>query len=528
MHGKRVERKLRCISRRFSSLSHIPTLGSFPYVGSLWHLGRLKGDNGRMVSFGQVYEGHHILYKKYGAVYTLGIPSMGVGIRSLLVVCTDPREYMTVIRNEGRNPFGIVQSLWMMKNLARNNNWSSSPIFTQGDEWRRIRTAFQKALLSPSTVKGYLPGICKAAENASTAFQRYQDNLDTYTSYCSFDMFCCVTFGRLMNTSTGEVDDENQKFCTVTMDALRELTPLSFSFREIIFNMLGYRTSRINLFNKNMIASFKYGTQLVDDFVERRDRGELNEFETNSYIAANLQKTQKDGLTAQEFKEMTTLLLVASVDTTSGIINWLLIYLALYRDVQTKVRREILSHMKIDGGSSDLANTLAMGANQAFPYLSAVIREVHRLRPAVTGPIIKAPIQDIELGGYLIPKGTPCMLELFSIQNDPSIVKNCNEFLPERWLPVAVAARKGTTEEVLDHPLLRDPFSAGSRKCPGSRVARQEVLVLVATLVRKYSFTLAPNQGINNISDIPYFRGTVVQPTPMPKFIVEKLPTYRE
>jgi len=529
MYGKRVVRKLRCLSRRSSSLSSIPTLGSFPYVGSLWHLSRLKTDCGSLIGFDRLpYEGFPTLHKRYGSVYTLGFPHIGVGIRRLTVVCTDPREFIKVVRSEGRDPSGAIEHLWMMKDLARNENWSSYPVFTRGQEWRRIRMAFQKALLSPSTVTGYLPGICKAAENSSTAFQRYQDNLGAYTSYCSFDMFCCVTFGRLMNTSTGEVDGENQMFCTVTMEALEELFPLSFSPREFFLNRLGYTTSRVNKFNKNMTVCVEYGTQLVNDFLERRDQGKLNEFEKNSYIAANLQETEKDRLTAQEFKEMTTLLLAASVDTTSGIINWVLVHLAIYPNVQRKVRREILSHMKIDGRSSDLAKTLAMGANQALPYLSAVIREVHRVRPTVVIPIVRPPIKDIELGGYKIPKGTPCQLDLFSIQNDPEIVKNWDEFLPERWLPEAVSERKGTPEEVIDHPLLRSPFSAGARKCPGSRVARQEVLVLVATLVRKFSFTLAPDQGINHYSDVPYFQGAVVQPKPMPKFIVEELITNEE
>jgi len=529
MYQKRVVRKVRYFSRHSSSLSRIPTVGSLPYMGSLLHLRRLKTDCGRLIGFERLpYEGWPTLYKRYGSVYTVGFPNMGVGTRRLVVVCTDPREFINMIRNEGRDPSGAVENLWMMKNLARNNNWSTYHVFTKGKEWRRIRTGYQKALLSPSIVTGYLPGICKAAENSSTAFQRYQDKLDTFTSYCSFDMFCCVTFGRLMNTSTGEVNDANQKFCTVTMEALEELFPLSFSLREFFFNWLGYPSPRIKMFNKNMTDCLVYGSQLVDDFLERRDRGELNEFEVNSYIAANLQKTEKDGLTAQEFKEMTTLLLAASVDTTSGIINWVLFHLALYPNVQRKVRREILSHMKVDGGSTDLAKTLAMGANQTFPYLSAVIREVHRVRPAVVTPIIKAPVQDIELGGYKVPKGTPCQFELYSIQNDPSIVKDWDEFLPERWLPEAVSARRGTPEEVIDHPLLRAPFSAGSRKCPGSRVARQEVLVLVATLVRKFSFTLAPDQGINHYSDVPYFQGAVVQPRPMPKFIVEKLSANEE
>jgi len=520
MFQKRVVR----YSRRFSSLSHIPGLSSFPYIGSSWQMKRLKAANGHTVDLAQAYDGYPILHRKYGFVYTMGIPGIGIGSRGLIVVCTDPREYIKVLRNEGRNPFGFTVLLWSSKEVSRRNNWSTD-IFSQGEDWRRVRTAFQKELLSPSTIKGYLPGICKAADISSTAFEQWQDQVDWYTSYCSFDMFSCVAFGRLMKTSTGEADEQSKKFCKVTMDFVNDMLPLMLSTHEIILNKLGWTTSRFNRYNENVVDSTACGIQLVHEFLKRRDRGELDEFETNSYIAANLRKTEKDGLTVKEFKEMTSGLLAASIDTTSGVINWVLIHLALYPKVQGKVRGEILSHMKVDGGSSDMARTLAMGANRVFPYLSAVIREVHRVRPAGVVPLFKTPVQDIHLAGYHIPQGTPCWLDIYSIQNDPSVVENCDEFLPERWLPEAVEKRKGTPAEVIDHPLLKEPFSAGARKCPGSRVARQEVYALVATLVRKYSFTLAPDQGINSIYDIPYYQGAVIQPAPMPKFIVKKLPS---
>ena len=44
--------------------------------------------------------------------------------------------------------------------------------------------------------------------------------------------------------------------------------------------------------------------------------------------------------------------------------------------------------------------------------------------------------------------------------------------------------RKGTAAEVIDHPLLRAPFSAGARMCPGNKIANFELLTMVAQLVQ--------------------------------------------
>ena len=77
----------------------------------------------------------------------------------------------------------------------------------------------------------------------------------------------------------------------------------------------------------------------------------------------------------------------------------------------------------------------------------------------------------------------------------------------------AIDARKGTPAEVLDHPYYRDPFSQGSRKCPGSRVANNEVLILLSQMVLDWRME-AP-EGYSNES-VEYSLKGMIHPT-MPK-----------
>lgn len=53
--------------------------------------------------------------------------------------------------------------------------------------------------------------------------------------------------------------------------------------------------------------------------------------------------------------------------------------------------------------------------------------------------------------------------------------------------PTPKAARKGTASSILDHTLYRGPFSAGARRCPGSRVAGLEAHALLLALVSDWS-----------------------------------------
>merc|ERR1719323_613504 len=98
------------------------------------------------------------------------------------------------------------------------------------------------------------------------------------------------------------------------------------------------------------------------------------------------------------------------------------------------------------------------------------------------------------MGGHELKKGTMVMLNAHSYQHDPKFVEDPEVYRPERWDTDEVAARKGTEREVLDHPLLRDPFGFGARMCLGVRVAKLEVAVATARLVRDWHLELEDGQ----------------------------------
>lgn len=80
---------------------------------------------------------------------------------------------------------------------------------------------------------------------------------------------------------------------------------------------------------------------------------------------------------------------------------------------------------------------------------------------------------------------------------DPEYVDAPQEFRPERFLPEAVEARKGTKSELLDHRLLSNPFSGGARMCLGARVAQLEILAFAARFFQDWEIELQPGQKWN-------------------------------
>lgn len=275
---------------------------------------------------------------------------------------------------------------------------------------------------------------------------------------------------------------------------------------------------RYKEFSRSFLETDVIAKKMAAAFEEKLQNGDLSEFEKNSYFghAVERQKESEDedgkNVSLQEMRELCIFALIASVDTTSSVLNWVLLHLALNPDAQQKLFEEV----KREGIAVD-----KIGKRKSFPYLHAVIREQHRLTPALPISIFKSNLRSkVTIHGVEFDEGQKFMFDSHSPQHNKDIVgADVESFVPERWLADAVEARKGTPSAVIDHALMRDPFSAGSRKCPGSRVAILELHCLLTTLVNDWQIGLVDRSL--TLSDVPYFQGTTVQPNPMPEFVFE-------
>lgn len=90
-------------------------------------------------------------------------------------------------------------------------------------------------------------------------------------------------------------------------------------------------------------------------------------------------------------------------------------------------------------------------------YLERVLKETMRIYPPV--PIIgRISSEDVEVGGYLIPKNTFISIVIIMVMRDPAHFPNPAKFDPDRFLPEVANKR---------HPYAYIPFSAGPRNCIG-------------------------------------------------------------
>lgn len=424
-----------------------------------------------------------------------------------------------MIRQEGSYPFGVIELVWCHIRYHKDRSTELSGFFGRGKEWKSIRSFLQTDLLSPQSASQYIPGIIHAAELASKGAPNSTIDLNAYLNRCTFDMFCCVMFGEYMQCAdpTTPTDSTNLMFVQNAVKYLERTTKLMMTPSEILLGKLNIKSKLYKEFEEagnqvNYIAQDK-----IRKFMDKYERGELNDLEKNCYLAKAIerhanQKLEIDGgayqITHGMLTEICSSLLTASVDTTSGILSWALLQAAFNPEQQEKLASELQASISSIQPGRLTSDVVSKRSN--LPYLNAFLRECHRLTPSIPTSIIKQISSEIEIHGVTIPANAMVLFNNYAIQMDPAYVKDPEVFRPERWFPEAAEARKGTPEEVIDHPFFKDPFSQGARKCPGSRVATNEIICLFAQLILDYKIRAPANY--TSYKDVPYEQLAVMTP----------------
>lgn len=183
-------------------------------------------------------------------------------------------------------------------------------------------------------------------------------------------------------------------------------------------------------------------------------------------------------ITLHDIVEECKTIFFAGKHTTSNLMTWTTILLAMHPQWQELAREEVLRVC----GARDTPT------KHHLPYLKTlgmVLNESLRLYPPAVA-VIRRACADVNLGGLTIPRGTELLIPIVAVHHDPELWgHDANEFNPVRFARgVGHAARHSTAFL---------PFGIGSRRCIGQNLAILQAKLAIAMILQRFTFDLSPN-----------------------------------
>lgn len=203
-------------------------------------------------------------------------------------------------------------------------------------------------------------------------------------------------------------------------------------------------------------------------------------------------------------------LLVAATDTSATAIEWAIHEILKHAGTIEKAKAELNS---VIGRSrwveeEDLTQ---------LPYIDAIIMETLRLHPLATLLAPHCAIEDCNVAGYNISKGTMVLINVWGIGRDPNSWDAPQEFLPERFAGKEIEMITGVNFAVL-------PFGSGRRSCPGINLGLKTVRTTLANLLHGFELKLDEGMRAEDISMEEQYGLTTIPKHPLSIIMEPTLP----
>ncbi|MEX2479619.1 MAG: cytochrome P450 [Gammaproteobacteria bacterium] len=409
---------------------------------------------------------------QYGPLYRFRI-----GLRRLAAV-SDP-ETIRRMHRERPDMFRRTRSVQATTAEMRINGVFSA----EGDDWRRQRKIVAMAL-NTAHLKPFYPQLHTTTDRLLRRWQHAADRgqpVDLCRELMRFtvDVTTQLAFGIDFNTleTDGPIIQQN----------LDKVFPvLNFRVNAPFPYWRYFRLPRDRELDRALTQLQAQVDDIIAD-VHRRMAADRTLYEApTNFLEAMLAAKEAEGVgfsDADVFANVCTLLL-AGEDTTANTIAWAVDFFLQHPEHYARVRSEVDSAIAPAAIPADIDQTARL------PFLEAFYSEAMRLKPVAPQNAME-PLQDVEMCGHLIPRGTVVMLLNRRIATQDENFDHAERFDPERWLvPAGERQAAHDTSTFL-------PFGTGPRFCPGRNLALLQIRTVLAMLCRNFDIEIAdPRQQV--------------------------------
>jgi cytochrome P450 len=339
------------------------------------------------------------------------------------------------------------------------------------DERWRIQRRTVAPVFARKTIMGFAPAMMDAADALLERWRR-QDGA-TVDIVAEMSRLTLEVLERtIFSDGLGRDAEEIRAAMNVYFNTIGRIDP---------FDLLGLPASVPRLSHLRVRATLRFFETAIDEIIATR---RLRHIENSGDVANDiltlllgaLDPETGERMTEAEVRSNILTFIAAGHETTANTITWSLFLLSQSLEWRERVERE--AEREIGGPIEGLADRLV--------ETRAVIDEAVRLYPPIAA-LSRVAIGADELAGEKVRRGSMIVIAPYVLHRHLLYWRNPNAFDPTRFL--------GEERDEIDRYAYL-PFGAGLRTCIGSAFALQEATLVLATIVKNFSFQLAPGHEV--------------------------------
>lgn len=176
-------------------------------------------------------------------------------------------------------------------------------------------------------------------------------------------------------------------------------------------------------------------------------------------------------------------MLAGGTDTQAATMEWFILALCNYPEVQQRVQEEV---------DSVLQGAPPTGEDRKrLPYLSCIISEVHRRWTILPLALPHSTDVDVVVQGHRIPANTTVVINQWALNHDPEVWPEPSNFDPDRFA--------GISKKEIDNVMLA--FGRGVRVCPGRPLAEIQLCTVLATIIQRFEVSAVLEEGQSKLDE---------------------------
>ena len=373
-----------------------------------------------------------------------------------LVVVTEP-EYVKHIMQDNNKSY-----IKWFKNDVLELLLGRGLLTSEGDFWRKQRRLAQPAFHKERLAK--MVGTMISCTQAQIGkLEQLPDKKNIDISKEMMELTLNIVAGAMFSTEVkGAIEVVSHEIeRTSVMATKRFNNPLRLPIRYPTPQNLQERQSVKNL------------NSVLNPIIEERRKSTEHFDDLLSMLMEAKDEDTGEQMTNQQLRDETMTIFLAGDETTALALSWLW-YLLDKNPVEAQKLYD-----EIDNVTQ--GQTPGMETLQHLPFTRMVMDEALRLYPPAW-LIGRENIEDVEIGGYHIPKGYTLMIPVYHIHRDPKLWEEPDAFRPERFSKENAKAY---------HRFAYFPFGGGPRQCIGNNFALMEMQLIIVMMLQKFRFKVS-------------------------------------